>query len=237
MGLLAKPHFMLRPDPVSVAVMTEPAARLYLISPKIADADAFAPSLSSACGAGDVAAVLLRLEPADARTLVNRIKALAPAAQEAGAAVLIEVPGESDLASVAARGGADGVHLTGDIPGVRNMRERLKGERILGTGGLRSKHDAMTAGEVGVDYVMFGEPRPDGSFAPLESVADRAAWWAEIFETPCVACAPALDAVARLAETGAEFVALGDAVWAHPDGPDAAVKAALENLMLKEVAR
>lgn len=217
--------------------MPEPAARLYLISPMIDDADAFAPRLAAACRAGDVAAVLLRLQPADARTLVNRIKALAPAAQETGAAVLIEAPGESDLASVAARGGADGVHATGDLAVLRAMRERLKGERILGIGGLRSKHDAMTAGEAGVDYVMFGEPRPDGSSAPLESLADRAAWWAEIFETPCVACAPSVEAVSRLAGTGAEFVALGDAVWTHPDGPAAAVKAALERLTTKEIAR
>jgi thiamine-phosphate pyrophosphorylase len=203
--------------------MPEPAARLYLISPMIDDADAFAPRLAAACRAGDVAAVLLRLQPADARTLVNRIKALAPAAQETGAAVLIEAP--------------DGVHATGDLAVLRAMRERLKGERILGTGGLRSKHDAMTAGEAGVDYVMFGEPRPDGSSAPLESLADRAAWWAEIFETPCVACAPSVEAVARLAGTGAEFVALGDAVWTHPDGPAAAVKAALERLTTKEIAR
>lgn len=217
--------------------MPEPAARLYLVSPMIDDADAFAPRLAAACRAGDVAAVLLRLQPADARTLVNRIKALAPAAQETGAAVLIEAPGESDLASVAARGGADGVHTTGDLAVLRAMRERLKGERILGTGGLRSKHDAMTAGEAGVDYVMFGEPRPDGSSAPLKSLADRAAWWAEIFETPCVACAPSVEAVARLAGTGAEFVALGDAVWTHPDGPAAAVKAALERLTTKEIAR
>ena len=226
----------MRPEPLS-APMSEPAARLYLVTPLIGDADAFAPLLASACAAGDVAAVLLRLEPADARTLVNRIKALAPAAQEAGAAALIEAPEEADLASLATRGGADGVHVTGDLAGVRAMRERLKGERILGAGGLRSKHDAMTAGEAGVDYVMFGEPRPDGSFAPLESVADRAAWWAEIFETPCVACAPTVEAVARLAETHAEFIALGDAVWAHPDGPADAVKAALERLTVKEITR
>jgi len=218
--------------------MPEPAARLYLVSPPIRDAEAFAPRIAAACAAGDVAAVLLRLEPADARALVNRIKALAPAAQAQGAAALVEAPGAEDVVGAAVRGGADGVHAGGDAAALPALRERLKEGRILGAGGLRSKHDSMTAGEAGVDYVLFGEPRPDGSLAPLDAVADRAAWWAEIFETPCVAFAPSLEAAGRLAATGAEFVALGDAVWAHPDGPAAAVAAALARLtVVKEMLR
>ena len=135
----------------------------------------------------------------------------------------------------ALRGGADGIHVAGDPARLGGLRERLGGGRILGAGGLRSKHDAMTAGEGGVDYVMFGEPRPDGLLPPIAAVAERAAWWAEIFETPCVAYAPTLEALARLARTGAEFVALGDAVWDHPDGPAAAVRAALDALAAREV--
>ena len=48
----------------------------------------------------------------------------------------------------------------------------------------------MSAGEAGADYLLFGEPRPDGTIPALESVIERATWWAEIFETPCVAYAP-----------------------------------------------
>ncbi len=86
----------------------------------------------------------------------------------------------------------------------------------------------MSLGEAGADYLLFGEPRPDGSLPALPAVLERAAWWAEIFETPCVAFAPSLDAVARLAATGAEFIALGDAVWAHEAGAAAAVRQALD---------
>ena len=81
------------------------------------------------------------------------------------------------------------------------MRERLKGERAIGAGGIRTKDDAMTLGEAGADYLLFGEPRPDGSLPAFETVVERAAWWAEIFETPCVAYAPSLDAVRPLAAT------------------------------------
>ena len=209
--------------------MAEPSTRLYLITPPIDDADAFAPRLAQACAAGDIAAVLARFAPADERTLIKSVKTLAPAAQEAGAALVIEVPGEVDRAAILTRGGADGVQVTGE-GAVRDLRERLKGDRIVGAAGIRTRDDAMAIGEAGADYLMFGEPRADGSVPALEGVAERVAWWAEIFETPCVAYAPSLDAVGPLAATGAEFVALGDAVWTHPEGPAAAVRQALDIL-------
>lgn len=216
--------------------MADTAARLYLITPVLDDAS-FAPQLTEACATGAVAAVLLRLAPADERTLTNQVKALAPAAQEHGAAVIVTTEAKADLATVAARGGADGVHMAGDPALVREMRDRLKSERALGVGAIRTKDDAMTFGEAGVDYLLFGEPRPDGSLPSLESVVERASWWAEIFETPCAAYAPSLDAVEPLAATNAEFVALGDAVWSHPEGPAAAVKAAAAILDRLEASR
>ena len=217
--------------------MAEPGPRLYLVTPVLEDAAAFVPRLQAACGAGAVAAVLARLAPADERTLVNQVKTLAPAAQDRGAALVIAVEGQADLATVAARGGADGVHLRADLAQVRDLRERLRGERAIGVGGLRTRDDAMNAGEAGVDYLMFGEPRPDGSVPSLDRVVERAAWWAEIFETPCVAYAPTLAAVTPLAATQAEFVALGTAIWEHADGPAAAVRLARDALGQPEAAR
>ena len=80
----------------------------------------------------------------------------------------------------------------------------------------------MTAGETGIDYVMFGEPRPDGTLPPLDQVVERSAWWAEVFTTPCVAYAGAPEAVRPLASTGAEFVALGD--WVFAGAPEETVR-------------
>ncbi|WP_407523373.1 thiamine phosphate synthase [Methylobacterium oryzisoli] len=189
-----------------------PPTRLILVSGPDAAPD-LAPRLAAACAAGDVAAVILHFAPADERSLVNRVKALAPAAQAVGAAVVVACAGEGiDLVSVAARGGADGIHAEGGD--LAALRERLRDGRILGTGGLAARHDAMEAGEAGVDYVLFGD-LPDT--AP-RTVQERAEWWAEIFETPCVALARSLDAVADLAATGAEFVALDAALWDGPDG-------------------
>ncbi|MDP8917661.1 MAG: thiamine phosphate synthase [Pseudomonadota bacterium] len=216
--------------------MADTAARLYLITPVLEDAS-FAPQLAEACATGAVAAVLLRLAPADERTLINQVKALGAAAQDHGAALIVTSDGKADLATVAARAGADGVHIPGDPAQVRELRDRLKSERAIGVGHIRTKDDAMTLGEAGVDYLLFGEPRRDGSLPSLESVVERAAWWAEIFETPCVAYAPSIEAVEALSSTNAEFVALGDAVWSHPDGPAAGVDAAARILARQEASR
>ena len=207
--------------------MSAAQPRLYLITPAIDDADAFRPALAQACGSGAVAAVLLRLLPADERTLVNRVKALASVVHDADVALIL-ADGPTpllDLATIVARGGADGAHASGAAR-LRELRDRLGPDRSVGAGGLKTRHDSMEAGEIGVDYVMFGEPRPDGSLPELDGVVDRAEWWAEIFQIPCVAFAPVLGAVPALVDTGAEFIALGDAVWTHPDGPAAAIAAA-----------
>lgn len=217
--------------------MAESAARLYLITPVLEDAS-FAATLQEACKGGAVAAVLVRLGAGDERSLINLVKALGPSVQEHGTALIVTTEGKADIANIAARGGADGAHILDHDPRqIRELRERLKAERAIGVGQIRTRDEAMSLGEAGVDYLLFGEPRADGSLPSLESVVERAAWWAEIFETPCVAYAPTLEAVEPLVATGAEFVALGDAVWSHAQGPAAAVKAAAEILERQEASR
>jgi thiamine-phosphate pyrophosphorylase len=191
-------------------------ARLALLGPHgldAADLDGFVAALKGACGSGDVAAVILRLAATDERALVARVKQVAPVAQEHGAALVVACPGfVGDLAAVAIRGGADGIHV--DKPrDLKDLRGRLKEGRILGAGGLETKHAAMEAGEAGIDYLMFGGLYPDGVAPDPEGVLARAAWWAEIFETPCIAVAAAADEIASLSATGAEFVGLESALW------------------------
>lgn len=187
--------------------------RLMLVTPPVDDADAMAFRLMQAMAGGDIAAILLRLAPGDDRSRIERVKRLAGPVQGNNVALVVE-----DTPLVAARGGADGVHLTGGPVAIAEARSSLKTERIIGAGGLRARHDAMDVGEAGVDYVMFGEPRPDGSMPPLTAVIERASWWAEIFETPCVAYVPDAEAIEPLVETGAEFIALG--AWAFAEGQD-----------------
>ena len=56
----------------------------------------------------------------------------------------------------------------------------------------------MVAGEAGADYVLFGEPDSEGDRPATEAILERVAWWAELFEPPCVAYAATLEEVAHL---------------------------------------
>ncbi len=205
-----------------------PPSRLYLVTPALADVQAAVALLGPALGAAEVAAVLLRLAAADERTLVNRIKEIAPLVQDRGAALLVEAH-----AGLAARAGADGAHVIG-IAAVQEAIRSLKPERIVGAGGLASRHDAMLAAEAGADYVMFGEPDAAGRRPSFEAIRERVDWWAEVFEVPCVAYAASLAEIADLA--AAEFVALGPSVLADPRGPAAAVADAAARLTAEMLA-
>jgi thiamine-phosphate pyrophosphorylase len=194
-----------------------PVARVYLATPPLAEAPDFEDKLSEALGAADIAAVLLRLAPGEDRGLIKRVKALAPLVQQRGAALLLDGHVE-----IVARAGADGAHATG-IDAMREALHALKPDRIVGAGGLASRHDAMTAGEAGADYVLFGEADANGHRPRFEAVVERVAWWAEVFEPPCVGYAASLGDVGALAAAGADFILLDDAVWSDPRGVTAAL--------------
>jgi thiamine-phosphate pyrophosphorylase len=195
---------------------------LYLITPllQVADSDAFVRVFSDVVEAAEVACALVRLAPAtqpDAKLVVAPLLRVAIAAN---CALLIEKDGR-----LAARLGADGVHVNGGGADLRAAVESLKPERIVGAGCLPTRDEAMTAGEIGADYVMFGEPSRGAPAMGPRSLAERVAWWAEIFETPCVAYADTIAAAGALADAGADFVALGEAIWASPSPAEAAREA------------
>jgi thiamine-phosphate pyrophosphorylase len=207
-----------------------PQPRLYLMTPAIAEAETFALTLEPALAAGDVAAVLLRLAPADERSQINRIKAIAPLVQQNGGALLID--GHAELV---ARSGADGAHLTG-LEAITEALGRLKPDWIVGAGGLDSRHDAMAAAEGGADYVMFGEPDAHGERPGFDAILERVSWWAEVFEAPCVAYAGALGEIAPLVQAGADFIALGDWLWNEPENVARTIAATVPLMRLPESA-
>lgn len=198
-------------------VPPRPVPRLYLATPDVDDPSALIASLPGLLAKADVAAVLVRLKPTDQRTMISRVKALAPAIQGSGAALLLD--GHVELV---ARGGADGAHLTG-IAAMEEALPSLKPDRIAGVGGLSTRHDSMAAGEAGADYVLFGEPDAAGLRPSAEAIAERLGWWAELFEPPCVGYAASREEAHEFASAGADFVLVGDFVWNDKRGPAAAL--------------
>lgn len=204
---------------------TSPRCSLYLVTPLLsaADANAFGAIFAEALEAAPIACALVRFAPGSGPHAKAIVAPLLRPAAGAGCALLIE-----NDARLAARLGTDGVHVAGAGEDLADAVKSLKPERIVGAGSLRTRDEAMTAGEMGADYVMFGEPHggaQTSGLASLVSLTERVVWWAEIFETPCVAYADSLAAAGPLAEAGADFVALGDAIWGS-SSPAAAVREA-----------
>lgn len=197
--------------------MTDDAPQLYLATPPLHDAAAFAPLLTRALDASDVASLLIRFASSDERNNEAIVRALAPLAQDKGVAVLVE-----GSVTVALRAKADGAHVTGCGEELAEAIKKLSPKYIVGAGDLPSRDDAMRAGEMGVDYVLFDDGDPAVQI-------ERVSWWAELFNTPSVARAATLEDVAPLVEAGADFILLDDAVWSAGD-VGAAVRKALADL-------
>jgi len=191
--------------------------RIYLATPAVDDPTALVADLPGLLAGADVAAVLLRLQMTDQRSMIAKVKTLAPAIQDAGAALLLE--GHVELV---ARAGADGAHLSG-IAALEEALPTLKPDRIAGVGGLETRHDSMLAGELGVDYVLFGEPDAQGERPSVDAVAERIDWWAELFEPPCIGYATSREEAYEFARAGADFVLVDDAIWADTRGASAAL--------------
>jgi thiamine-phosphate pyrophosphorylase len=195
--------------------------RLYLVTP-VSAGPTFADTLARALDAGDVAAVQLRLKDASDDHWRQTIDALRPVAQYRDVAFLL-----NDRADLVRQTGCDGVHVgQTDMP-AREARALIGPSLTLGVTCHDSRDLAMTAGEDGADYVAFGAFFPTATKeAPTRAEAEILAWWSELMELPCVAIGGITPENCRpLVQAGADFLAVVGAVWAHPDGPAAGVRA------------
>ena len=77
----------------------------------------------------------------------------------------------ADHFRLAGRLGLDGVHLADGARQVREARKALGADAIVGAFARASRHDGLTAAEIGADYVAFG---PVGADRPRRR-RDRAA--------------------------------------------------------------
>ena len=201
---------------------TEVATRLFLVAPPRIDAAIFAPLLKEALSTADVAAVLLASEGAKEDVLQPLVRIV----QDAGAAALI-----ADDTQLAGHVKADGVHVGGGLDELRLALGSFKPNRIVGAANVHSRHEALEIGELAVDYLFFGRPHGDTHDAPHPKALELAEWWTEMTEVPAVVMAGrSIDSVREAAATGAEFVALHDAVWFHRSGPGEAMKLAASML-------
>lgn len=199
-----------------------PACQLYVISPPRIDVPAFSGSLKAALDAGPVAAFQLRLKDVGDDEILRACEALLPVCKAADVAFIL-----NDRADLAAKAGADGVHLGQGDGSIAEARALLGREAQIGRTCHDSRHLAMEAGEQGADYVAFGAfydtTTKPSHYRPQPEILS---WWITLSQIPCVAIGGIFPHnAAPLVEAGADFIAVVRAVWEHEGGPGAGVKA------------
>lgn len=198
-----------------------PPCQLYVVSPPQIVLPAFVESLKAALDAGPVAAFQLRLKDVSDDDVLRACAALLPIAQAAGVAFIL-----NDRADLAARAGADGVHLGQGDGSIEQARALLGRDAQIGRTCHDSRHLAMEAGEQGADYVAFGAfydtTTKPGHYRPTPDILG---WWTTLSQLPCVAIGGIFaHNAAPLVEAGADFIAVVRAVWDDPDSPAAGVR-------------
>jgi thiamine-phosphate pyrophosphorylase len=196
--------------------------RLYMITPPQLDPVPFADLLAAALDAGDVAAVQLRLKDVDDDAWRRAIDALLPVTQSRGVAFLL-----NDRADLVRETGSDGAHVGQEDFPAREARKLMGPDATLGVTCKGSRDLAMAAGEDGADYVAFGAFFPSGTKDVSRFIdPEILQWWSDLMELPCCAIGGITAAnCAPLVQAGADFLAVVGAIWSHPDGPTAAVRA------------
>jgi len=160
--------------------------------------------------AGDLAGVILYDSMADFAGFQKQAEMLVGVIQDAHISAIIA--GDS---RIAARVRADGLHLEGSVEALQDAVKKYTPSMMVGYGNPRDRHNALEAGETQPDYLLFGKPGKDKKPAPHPRNLSLGRWWAELVEVPCIVQAGSdLDSILAVAATGAEFVALEEAVFA-----------------------
>lgn len=197
--------------------------RLVLIAPQ--SSEDFA-SIEAALAGGDVASIMLPRGERSDEAYRSFVEKVTPPAQGRGVAVIVE--GDSRIAM---RAKADGLHFEGSKADLADMVERHGGKIMVGTGGIKTRDDALELGETQPDYIFFGRFGYDGKPDAHPRNLALGEWWAQMVAIPCIVMAGSSDeSVLAVAETGADFVAVEQAVFdaAAPGERVAALNALLD---------
>jgi thiamine-phosphate pyrophosphorylase len=184
--------------------------QLYLVTPPVIDLALFPDQLAAVLDAQAVACIRLGLATQDEDRIARAADACREVAHARDVAIVV-----SNHAGLAERLGLDGVHLSDAGKSVRDARKALGPDAIVGSFCGTSRHDGITAGEAGADYVAFGPLRAVAGEPVAEAELFR--WWSEMIEVPVVAeggLTP--ERIAEMAGT-TDFFAIGEEIWASED--------------------
>ncbi len=191
--------------------MSPQTPQIYLITPPVLDPETFPGQLARICDAVPVACLRMALAARDEDTLLRAGDALREVAHARDIPLVI-----AEHVLLVERLGLDGVHLEGGAS-LRKLRASLGAEAIIGAHCGTSRHDGITAGEAGADYVSFGPVGESRLGSGDQAPAELFAWWSEMIELPVVAEGALTRNLVESLAAVTDFFAFGAEIWSADD--------------------
>ncbi len=186
--------------------------QLYLLTPPEFELSTFPTALARVLDATDVACLRLTLATTDEDRILRAADACREVAHARDVPIVI-----ADHVLMVERLGLDGVHLGDGARRMRKTRTDLGQDAIIGAYCTDSRHEGMTAGEHGADYISFGPAGHSTLGDGTRAERDLFAWWTEMIEVPVVAEGALDEEIIRDLAPVTDFFAIGEEIWRHDD--------------------
>ena len=186
--------------------------QLTLITPPAFELETFPDRLALVLDSTEIACLRLTLASKDEDVVLRAADACRVIAHSRDVAIVIDTH-----LRLVERLGLDGVHLPDGARNIRKARKDLGADAIVGAFCGASRHEGLSAGEAGADYVAFGplgaSPLGTGTLAELELFA----WWSEVIEVSVIAEGALTRALVEEFAPVTDFFAIGEEIWRHED--------------------
>ena len=183
-------------------------SKLYIVSPAEFEIEKFSDHLKLILDSIEISCFRLALSTQNEDIIAKTADVTRDICHSRDVAILIK-----DHFLFVEKHGLDGVHLSDGSRNVRKARKNLVKDSIVGAFCGNSKHDGLTAGEAGADYISFGPlsktTLKDGTIAQN----DLFKWWSTMIEIPVVAEGNLNKKVIYSLENDTDFFAFGDELW------------------------
>ena len=185
--------------------------QITLITPATIDLGLFPDQLAAVLDGVEIACLRLSLASRDLDAIARAADVCRLVAHARDVAIVIE-----NHVLMVERLGLDGVHLTDGARSVRNTRKDLGTDAIIGSYCGNTRHEGISAGEAGADYVAFGPlgatALNDGKTAGYELFE----WWSEMIEVPVIAEGELTVALIERFGPVVDFFGVGEDLWTDP---------------------
>lgn len=186
--------------------------QITLITPPALDLEVFPDQFAAVMDAVEVACLRLSLATRNEDDIGRAADACRLVAHARDVAIVIE-----NHALFVERHGLDGIHLTDGARSVRSLRKELGPDAIVGAFCGTTRHEGMTAGEAGADYVAFGPVGETALGKGERADFDLFEWWSAMIEVPVIAEGALTRELVERFGPVTDFFGIGPEIWGAED--------------------